>query len=143
MSIKARVLSLFISVNDENKRVQKEKLELDENGVVDDKFYAKNPNRLILITSTDAYSMAKDSGIELEYGSLGENILIDNNINDLTIGSQFKIGDLVFEITQNCTLCKGLSNIDPKLPDILKYDRGIFAKAVGNGLVKTDDSVII
>ncbi|HQS67555.1 MAG TPA: MOSC domain-containing protein [Sulfuricurvum sp.] len=143
MSIKARVLSLFISVNDENKRVQKEKLELDVNGVVDDKFYAKNPNRLILITSTDAYSMAKDSGIELEYGSLGENILIDNNINDLTIGSQFKIGDLVFEITQNCTLCKGLSNIDPKLPDILKYDRGIFAKAVGNGLVKTDDSVII
>lgn len=143
MSIKARVLSLFISVNDENKRVQKEKLELDENGVVDDKFYAKNPNRLILITSTDAYSMAKDSGIELEYGSLGENILIDNNINDLTIGSQFKIGDLVLEITQNCTLCKGLSNIDPKLPDILKYDRGIFAKAVGNGLVKTDDSVII
>lgn len=121
----------------------KEKLELDENGVVDDKFYAKNPNRLILITSTDAYSMAKDSGIELEYGSLGENILIDNNINDLTIGSQFKIGDLVLEITQNCTLCKGLSNIDPKLPDILKYDRGIFAKAVGNGLVKTDDSVII
>ncbi|MHB8100413.1 MAG: MOSC domain-containing protein [Sulfuricurvum sp.] len=143
MSIKARVLSLFISVNDENKRVQKEKLELDENGVVDDKFYAKNPNRLILITSTDAYSMAKDSGIELEYGSLGENILIDNNINYLTIGSQFKIGDLVLEITQNCTLCKGLSNIDPKLPDILKYDRGIFAKAVGNGLVKTDDSVII
>lgn len=143
MSIKARVLSLFISVNDENKRVQKEKLELDENGVVDDKFYAKNPNRLILITSTDAYSMAKDSGIELEYGSLGENILIDNNINDLTIGSQFKIGDLVLEITQNCTLCIGLSNIDPKLPDILKYDRGIFAKAVGNGLVKTDDSVII
>lgn len=143
MSIKARVLSLFISVNDENKRVQKEKLELDENGVVDDKFYAKNLNRLILITSTDAYAMAKDSGIELEYGSLGENILIDKNINDLTIGSQFKIGDLVFEITQNCTLCKGLSNIDPKLPDILKYDRGIFAKAVGNGLVKTDDSVII
>lgn len=143
MSIKPRVLSLFISVNDENKRVQKEKLELDENGVVEDKFYAKNANRLILITSTDAYSMAKESGIELEYGSLGENILIDKNINDLTIGSQLKIGDLVLEITQNCTLCKGLSSIDPKLPDILKDDRGIFAKAVNNGILKISDTVVI
>lgn len=143
MSIKPRVLALFISVNDENKRVQKEKLELDVNGVVEDKFYAKNHNRLILITSIDAYSLAKDSGVELEYGSLGENILIDKNINDLTIGSQFIIGDLVLEITQNCTLCKGLSSIDPKLPDILKQDRGIFAKAVSNGILKIDDGVII
>ncbi len=143
MSINPRVLSLFISVNDENKRVQKEKLELDENGVVEDKFYAKNANRLILITSINAYSMAKDSGVDLEYGSLGENILIDKNINDLIIGSQFKIGDLVLEITQNCTLCKGLSSIDPKLPDILKHDRGIFAKAVSNGVLKVGDSVII
>ncbi len=143
MSIKPRVLSLFISVNNENKRVQKEKLELDENGVVEDKFYAKNTNRLILITSTDAYSMAKENGIELDYGSLGENILIDININDLTIGSQLKIGDLVLEITQNCTLCKGLSSIDPRLPDILKQDRGIFAKAVNGGILRISDTVII
>jgi MOSC domain-containing protein YiiM len=143
MSVETRVLALFISVDDETKRVPKEKLELDENGVLEDKFYSKKKDRLILITSLAAYTLAKDSGVDLEYGSLGENILVDKNINNLRVGNQFKIGDMVLQITQNCTLCKGLSTIDDKLPDILKHDRGIFAKAITNGIIKNGDIVII
>jgi len=143
MSAEPQVLALFISVENEKKRVHKEKLELDENGVLDDKFYAKNNNRLILITSIAAYTLAKESGVELEYGNLGENILIDKNINHLTVGNQFKIGEIILEITQNCTLCNGLSIINPKLPEILKNDRGVFAKTVTNGIIKKGDSVII
>lgn len=141
MSVEARVLSLYISVENEKARVSKEKLQLDDSGVVDDKFYAKNTNRLILITSTAAYELAKSSGVELVHGSLGENILIDQNINHLIIGSQFKIGDVVLEITQNCTLCKGLSTMDPQLPEILKNDRGVFAKAVTSGCILKDSIV--
>lgn len=143
MSVEPRVLALFISVDNEKKRVSKEKLELDEKGVLEDKFYAKNTNRLILITSTAAYALAKSSGVELEYGSLGENILVDQNINSLAIGNQFKIGDMLLEVTQNCTLCNGLSVLDSKLPEILKYDRGLFAKAITNGIIKKDDIISI
>lgn len=143
MIVEPRVLALFISVDNEKKRVCKEKLELDEKGVLADKFYAKNTNRLILITSAAAYMLAKGSGVELEYGDLGENILIDQNINELAIGDQFKIGEILLEVTQNCTLCNGLSIIDPKLPEILKNDRGLFAKAVSSGIIKKDDIIII
>lgn len=143
MSAKPRVIALFISVDNEKKRLTKDILELDEKGVLEDKFYAKNNNRLILITSTAAYVLARSSGVELEYGSLGENILIDQAINELAIGDRFKIGETLLEVTQNCTLCNGLSMIDPKLPEILKNDRGIFAKAVTNGLIKKDDIIII
>ena len=143
MSVEPRVLRLFISVDNEKKRVSKEKLKIDEMGVIEDKFYAKNTNRLILIASTTAYALAKSSGVELEYGSLGENILIDQNINHLSIGDRFKIGDIVLEITQNCTLCNGLSVLDPKLPEVLKNDRGIFAKAVTSGIIEKDDIIRI
>ncbi|MDP3301445.1 MAG: MOSC domain-containing protein [Sulfuricurvum sp.] len=143
MSVESRVLALFISVDNDKKRVPKEKLELDEMGVLEDKFYAKNTNRLILITSTTAYSLAKSSSVELEYGSLGENILIDQSINHLSVGDRLKIGDVVLEITQNCTLCNGLSVLDPKLPEVLKNDRGLFVKAVTSGIIKKDDIIII
>lgn len=143
MSAKPRVLALFISVDNEKKRADKEKLELDEKGVLEDKFYAKNANRLILITSATAYALAKSSGVELEYGGLGENILIDQNINTLITGDRFKIGEVLLEVTQNCTLCNGLSIIDPRLPEILKNDRGFFAKAITNGIVKKDDIIIM
>jgi len=143
MSVEPRVLALFISVDTEKKRVDKDKLELDEMGVLEDKFYAKNTNRLILITSANAYALSEANGIELEYGSLGENILIDQNINHLSVGDQFKIGEVVLEITQNCTLCNGLSVIDPKLPEVLKNDRGLFAKTVTNGIIKKGDIIFI
>ena len=143
MSVEPRVLALFISVDNEKKRVPKEKLELDEKGVLEDKFYAKNSNRLILITSTIAYALAKSNGVDLEYGSLGENILIDQNINTLAVGKQFKVGEVVLEVTQNCTLCNGLSILDPKLPEVLKNDRGLFAKAITSGIIKKDDIIII
>lgn len=143
MSIGPRVLALYISVENEKKRVAKEKLELDENGVLEDKFYARDSNRLILITSTAAYSLAKRSGVELEYGSLGENVLIDEDINALVVGKQFKIGDMLLEVTQNCTLCNGLSILDSKLPEVLKNDRGIFVKAITSGIIKKDDIIII
>ena len=143
MSAEPQVLALFISVNNEKKRLSKEQLELDEKGVLGDKFYAKNNNRLILITSTTAYMLAKKSGVELEYGSLGENILIDQSINELVIGDRFKVGEILLEVTQNCTLCNGLSILDSKLPEILKNDRGLFAKAVTNGIIKKNDIIII
>lgn len=143
MSAESHVLALFISVDNDKKRVPKQKLELDAMGVLEDKFYAKNTNRLILITSTTAYALAKSSGIELEYGSLGENIVIDENINHLSLGDRFKIGDVVLEVTQNCTLCNGLSILDPKLPEVLKNDRGLFVKAIVSGTIKKDDIIII
>lgn len=143
MSVEPHILALFISLDSDKKRVDKEKLELDVNGVLGDKFYGKNTNRLILITSTAAYRLAKSNGVDLQYGSLGENILVDQNINTLAIGDQFKIGDVLLEVTQNCTLCNGLSVLDPKLPEILKNDRGIFVKAVTSGIIKKDDIIII
>lgn len=143
MSVEARVLALFVSVDTEIKRVSRDKLELDANGVLNDKFYAKKKDRLILVTSVAAYALAKDCGVELKYGSLGENILVDQNINSLVPGNQFMIGEVTVEVTQNCTLCKGLSTIDSKLPEILKNDRGLFVKAITNGAIKKEDLVII
>ncbi|MGZ5207645.1 MAG: MOSC domain-containing protein [Sulfuricurvum sp.] len=143
MSVEARVLELFISIDGEHKRVNKEQLEVNLDGVLGDKFYAKNSNRLILLTTTTAYALAKNCGVDLDYGSLGENILIDQNINHLTIGNQLKIGEVTLEVTQNCTLCNGLSVLDSRLPEILKNDRGVFVKAVTAGIIKKDDIIII
>ncbi|WP_345992847.1 MOSC domain-containing protein [Sulfurimonas sp. HSL-1716] len=139
----AKVVSLYISRASEPSRLNKNELILDDSGVLGDKFYGKDICRAILVTSLDAYRLAKDAGIDIDYGALGENILIDGNIKDMDLGETFKIGDLVFEITQHCTLCNGLSKIDPKLPKLLKDDRGIFIKAVNAGSIKTDDMLYV
>ncbi len=140
---KGKVLSLYLSRAEDAQRVALKEVGVDISGVVGDKFYGKDPQRSILITALDSYLMAQEAGIEMLYGSLGENILLDYNPYHLPAGTQFAIGEAILEITQNCTLCKSLTKVDSKLPKLLKNDRGIFAKVVKAGRIHTEDSVCI
>jgi len=137
-----KVMELFISVKDIGKE-RCEEIVVDREGIIGDKFYAKDSQRSILITSNESYLLAKDNGINAEYGSLGENILIDLNPYHLSSGDKIIIGDVELVITQNCTICNSLSKVDKKLPSVLKSDRGIFAKTLKSGKIRKGDIVNI
>lgn len=118
-------------------------LKVDKYGVIGDKYYAKDKNRSVLITSTKSYDVAKSNTIEINYGELGENILVNFDIYTLPIGTIIKIGSAKLQISQNCTLCNSLSKINPKLPKLLKDDRGIFAFVLEEGEIKQGDNITI
>ncbi|MEA2091095.1 MAG: MOSC domain-containing protein [Campylobacterota bacterium] len=136
------IVNLFISNKDLKKHIQQSELALDKNGVLSDKFYAKDIQRSVLICSTDGYDIAKKQNIDINYGELGENIVVDFNISSLEVSDCIKIGKVELEITQKCTICQSLAKIDPALPTLLKDDRGIFAKVVKDGVIKKGDGVI-
>ena len=136
-----KILELFYSTNDG--RVNTTELALDEKGVVEDKYYNKNIQRSVLITSLDSYNLAISHGIDAPYSTLGENILIDYNPYHLEAGEQIMIGELILEISQHCTLCKSLAKIDARLPKLLKDDRGIFAKVIASGTIHKGDNIYL
>ena len=127
-----KVIELFITHNDSAKtRESVSSISVDKNGILNDKFYAKDEMRAILLTSIQSYEISSQNSITVARGVLGENILIDINPYALVSGNRLKIGQVELEITQNCTMCKGLSKVNSKLPKLLKNDRGIFAKVIG------------
>ena len=137
------VLELFISKEGESKRISKSVIELAKEGVLDDKFYAKDPQRSILLTTIESYRLALNHNIYMPYGALGENILIDYNPYHLSLGTKLQIGEVVLEVTQNCTICNHLSSIDKKLPKLLRHDRGIFVKVVEVGFIEKGDKIYL
>jgi len=138
-----KILTLFISKNMSPKRATQAEIALDEKGILSDKFYDKGIQRSVLITSIDSYDLALEHGIKMPYGSLGENILMNYNPYALPTGSKLRIGEVILQISQNCTICNHLSHIDKKLPKLLKHDRGIFAQVVKGGVIKSDDSIYL
>ena len=138
-----QVIKLFISISGESKRTPKEKIELNDLGVINDKFYNKSVNRSILISCLSSYTLTKSHNIEIPFGYLGENILLDYNPYKLKIGTHLKIGSVILEITQNCTICNHLAIIDKSIPELLKDDRGIFAKVIKSGEIKQEDEVCL
>ncbi len=107
------------------------------------KYYDKNIQRSVLITSKASYDLANKNNIQLPFGSLGENILITYNPYHLSSGDTLRIGDVVLEISQNCTMCDHLSKIDKDLPTLLKDDRGIFARVIESGVIKKEDEIYL
>lgn len=138
-----KVISLFISVQGSSTRVEKASFNLDPKGIVEDKYYDKNIQRSVLITSKASYDLAQKHNISLPFGSLGENILMDYNPYHLTAGDQLRIGNVILQISQNCTMCDHLSKIDENLPTLLKNDRGIFAKVIEGGMIKKGDTITL
>ena len=138
-----KILELFISTKESSTRVNRGAVDLEMAGVVGDKFYDKDDSRSILITSKESYDLIKEYGIDMPYGYLGENILMDYNPYRLKMGSRFQIGSAVLEISQNCTICNHLSVLDKRIPKLLKNDRGIFAKVVKPGKISKNDEVYI
>ncbi len=141
-----KVIKLFISIKDasgDTKVLEQDNLSLDKEGVLKDKFYAKELQRSVLLSSLESYTLAEKNGIDMPFGSLGENILMDFDVYKLNIGDRLRIGSALLEITQDCTLCKGLSKVDPKAPKLLKDHRGIFAKTVTDGTIQVGDSIYI
>ena len=138
-----KVLELYLSTNQTPSRVAQNKLALNEGGIIGDKFHSKNILRSVLLSSTNSYQIAKDNEISIDSGALGENILLDCDLSHLQAGEKIQIGEVVLEITQECTVCKGLTQIHNKLPKLLKKDRGIFSKVVKDGNIKISDIVNI
>lgn len=137
-----KILKLFISKEKYEGRINQSELALDEDGVFIDKFYGKDKVRSILITSVKAYEMVKNLGIQINHGDLGENILVDFDLNILEVGSKIQINKTILEITQECTICNHLSKIDKRVPKILSKDRGIFARVIQSGLIKAGEEVM-
>jgi MOSC domain-containing protein YiiM len=135
------VSSLFYATANGSKSATQ--LDLDNIGITRDKHYAKNVDRAVLIASKDSYALASKNGIEIAYGALGENLLIDYNPYHLQPGSRLQIANVVLEISQHCTLCKSFSKIDAKLPKLLKDDRGIFAKIIEDGNIQQGDDIYL
>ena len=137
------VKKLFISNKDSKKRIEVEYINCDEDGIIGDKFYKKDKNRSILLSSLYSYKKAQENNININHGILGENILLDFDPHKLPLGTKIYIADVILQISQECTICNHLSSIDKKLPKLLSKDRGIFSYTIKNGVIKNTDKVYI
>ena len=112
-------------------------LNLIENyGIENDKFAGKKLDQTVMIVGLKSYEIANQNNIELSFGSLGENILLDFDPHDFEVGREFFIGDSIIEITQICTVCNHLKVFDEKLPQLLKSHRGLYCKIIKSGIIK-------
>jgi MOSC domain-containing protein YiiM len=107
-------------------------------GIENDKFAGKKLDQTVMIVGIKSYEIALKNGIKLEYGSLGENILLDFDPHDFEVNQKLQIGNSIIQITQICTVCNHLSVFGKELPFLLKNYRGLYCKILKDGIISKD-----
>lgn len=112
-------------------------------GIEFDKFAGTDEEKAVMVVGKYAYDLALENNINLELGSLGENILLDFNPHDYSMGTIFQIGQTVIEVTQCCTICNHLAVFDDDLPVIVQDCRGLYCKILEGGNISNKSTVKI
>lgn len=139
-----KIIETFSATKESNRlpRPKVDSLNLVEGfGIENDKFAGKKLDQTVMIVGVESYEIAKKVGIELIYGSLGENILLDFDPHILNVGTKLMIGESVIEITQICTVCSHLAVFGDNLPQLLKNHRGLYCKIIKSGIVNKNMKV--
>ncbi len=105
-------------------------------------------DRAVLLYTLDKLDELKQEGWDLNIGDLGENITLNIPYNELIVGKQIKIGDLLIEVTEECKPCNNLSVLPcvgkERINEFIitmKGRRGMYAKVLQEGTIRVEDSV--
>ncbi len=105
-------------------------------GIKDDKFAGKDTNRSVMVVGKIAYDIAKENDVDIEFGSLGENIVLDFDPHDLRVNDIIQIGEVKLKLTEMCTICSHLCVHDKKLPKLVAKHRGVYCEILNDGIIK-------
>ena len=139
-----KVIEIFSATKESSglPRPKVERLNLIKDfGIENDKFAGKKLEQTVMIVGIKSYEIAKSHNINLEIGSLGENILFDFDPHDYKVGDIFQIGECEIQITQICTVCSHLSVFGKELPKLLKKHRGLYCQILNSGIILNETIV--
>ena len=119
-------------------------LDVDAMGAHGDRHYGRSADRALLLVPEATYDAIGRAGIDVRHGSLGENLVVSGlPADDLAAGTVLEIGELTAEVTDGCTVCASLAQVDPRLPKLSYRRRGVYLRVAHPARLHVGDAVRI
>ena len=129
----------------EKKGTQKQQVEtavLREDHGIEGDAHAGNWHRQVSLLGLEKIEAFRERGAEVEFGAFGENLVIEGfDFRNLPVGTRFRIGDTLLEMTQIGKECHTHCAIYHMVGDCIMPREGVFAKVLKGGEIKVGDEV--
>ena len=101
-----------------------------------------NWHRQVSLLSYEKIQKFREKGADVALGAFGENLIIEGyDFRDLPVGTRFRIGDAILEMTQIGKNCHSHCEIYKRMGDCIMPREGVFAEVVKGGHIKIGDEV--
>lgn len=134
-----RVTSLQLCLGDRGPMRPVAEAEFAGDGIVDDAHRGSAKDAPVLIQDREDLD---DLG--LSPGLIRENVTVEGvGANTLPVGARLVLGPVTLEITEVCRPCSLMEAIRPGLRTELRGRRGMYARVLEPGVVRTEDPVTV
>lgn len=101
-------------------------------------------HRQVSLLSYDKIEEFRKRGAEVDFGAFGENIIAEGfDFRNLPVGTRFKAGTVILEMTQIGKECHSHCQIYQKMGDCIMPREGVFAKVIEGGKIHVGDELSI
>lgn len=135
------VKAVCISEKRGTKKINVHKANFIKNyGIENDAHADSNWHRQVSLLSYEKISDFRKRGADINYGDFGENIVVEGfDFNKFPIGTMFKCGDVILELTQIGKKCHSHCEIFKQMGECIMPRNGVFAKVINEGIISEGD----
>lgn len=139
-----KIMAVCISEKRGTQKKNIEKVRLIENFGLEGDAHGGNWHRQVSLLSYEKVRVFEEKGISVEDGAFGENLLVEGfDFKTLPIGTRFRCGDVLLEMTQIGKECHSHCEIYQAVGDCIMPREGVFARVLHGGEIQIGDEMEI
>ena len=99
-------------------------------------------HRQISLLAVEKIEEFRARGAEIDYGAFGENLIVEGyDLRTLPVGTRFRIGEVMLELTQIGKECHSHCEIYKKMGDCIMPREGVFTEVLHGGHIQKGDQI--
>ncbi len=139
---KGKVIAVCISEKRGTQKTEVPSITLVPRLGIEGDAHAGNWHRQVSLLSNEKIEDFRSRGAEVDNGAFGENIIASGfDFRSLPVGTRFRIGDALLEMTQIGKECHTHCTIYHQVGDCIMPREGVFAVVIEGGTIKAGDEI--
>ena len=132
-----KVLGICISEKRGTQKHEVQEANIVEGWGIEGDAHGGNWHRQISLLSFEKIEAFRQKGADVDFGAFGENLIVEGyDLRTLPLGSRFRIGDALLELTQIGKECHSHCEIFKKMGECIMPREGVFTKVLHGGHIK-------
>ncbi len=137
-----KVIAVCISEKKGTQKTEVPSIKLVPEWGIEGDAHAGSWHRQVSMLALEKIEAFRERGADVDFGAFGENIIAEGfDFRSLPVGTRFRIGDALLELTQIGKECHSHCAIYDQVGDCIMPREGVFTVVLEGGTVKAGDTV--
>lgn len=137
-----KVIAVCISENKGTQKTEVPSIRLVPEWGIEGDAHAGKWHRQVSLLALEKIEAFRERGADVDFGAFGENIIAEGfDFRSLPVGTRFRIGDALLELTQIGKECHTHCAIYHQVGDCIMPREGVFTIVLEGGTVKAGDTI--